>query len=152
MDEMKIKSGLVYNRSSGRLVGFIELPEVSDELRKLEADIYNDQMDTPKLASHMLVIMVRAIFKHSFTFPIAQYPTCDLTAEDLYPLVWNVVEALELNEIDVTAITCDGLAANRKFFRTSQSTTESLNIPYKTTNPYDQTRCVYFFCDVPHLL
>ena len=60
--------------------------------------------------------MVRAIFKPSFTFPIAQYPTSSLTAEELYPLVWNAVEALELNEIEVISITCDGLSANRKFF------------------------------------
>ena len=64
----------------------------------------------------MLVIMVRAIFKPSFTFPIAQYPTSSLTAEELYPLVWNAVEALELNEIEVISITCDGLSANHKFF------------------------------------
>ena len=37
MDEMKIKSGLVFNKSSGRLVGFIELPEVNEELKQLEA-------------------------------------------------------------------------------------------------------------------
>ena len=100
----------------------------------------------------MLVIMARAIFKPSFTFPIAQYPTSSLTAEELYPLVWNVVEALELNEIDVTFITCDGLSANRKFFHISKDKEESLRFPYKTTNPYAQDKCLYFFCDVPHLL
>ncbi len=100
----------------------------------------------------MLVFMVRAIFKPSFTFPVAQYPTSTLSAEELYPLVWGVVESLELNELEVTSLTCDGLSANRKFFRISKDAAKSLKIPFKTTNPYDQDRFVYFYCDVPHLL
>lgn len=31
-DEMKIKSGLVFRRSTGRLVGFIDLGDVNNEL------------------------------------------------------------------------------------------------------------------------
>ena len=151
MDEMKIKSGLVFSKSSRRLVGFIELCNVSSDLKKLESIMCcKNQEDIPTLVDHMLVLMARAIFKPSFTFPVAQYPTLSLTAEELYPLVWNTVEALELNEFEVLSVTCDGLSANRKFFRISS--TESLNIPYKTINPYDQSRSVYFFCDVPHLL
>ena len=29
---------------------------------------------------------------------------------------------------------------------------KSLKIPFKTTNPFDSSRSIYFFCDVPHLL
>ena len=117
MDEMKIKSGLVFSKSSGRLVGFIELSNVSSDLKKLESIMFcKNQENIPALADHMLVLIARAIFKPSFTFPVAQYPTSSLTAEELYPLVWNTVEVLELNEFEVLSVTCDGLSANRKFF------------------------------------
>ena len=30
--------------------------------------------------------------------------------------MWDVIEALELNDVQVFAISCGGLSANRKFF------------------------------------
>ncbi len=118
----------------------------------MRSDISHQSQQPPQLADHMLVFMVRAIFKPSFTFPAAQYPTSTLSAEDLYPLVWGVVESLELNELQVTSLTCDGLSANRKFFRISKDAAKTLKILFKTTNPYDQGRSVHFFCNVPHFL
>jgi hypothetical protein len=155
LDEMKIKAGLVFNKSSGKLVGFVDLPNIGNELENLETMMRGDNSKPspqPQLAEHMLVVMARSIFQPSFTFPVAQYPTSTLSADKLYPLVWGVVEALELNELEVTSFTCDGLSANRKFFRISKDVAKSLKIPFKTTNPYNQDRSVYFFCDVPHLL
>ena len=45
VDEMKIKSGLVFNKSSGNLVGFMNLGDVNDNIEKLEMSIkeMNDQ-------------------------------------------------------------------------------------------------------------
>lgn len=132
---------MVFNKSLGKLVGFTELSEVTEELRSLGCELQSEsgtEAQERQLADHMLVVRARSIFKPSFTFPVAQYPTCSLTGEDLYPLLWNVVEALELNEIEVNFITCDGLSANRKFFRISQDNAE-LKVPYKTRNPYDQS-------------
>ena len=37
-----------------------------------------------------------------------------------------------------------------KFFRISNDSDNE--IPFKTKNPFDQSRSIYFFCDVPHLL
>lgn len=83
--------------------------------------------------------MVRTIFNPSFPFPVAQYPTAALSGEELYPLVWNIVETLDINELQVMSLTCDSLSANRKFFHISKDIAESVNIPFKTTNPYDQS-------------
>ena len=96
MDEMKIHSGLVFNKNSGQLVGFTDLGEVNEDLDNLAATLMCESPVVPKLAEQMLVFMVRPLLKPSYTFPVAQYPSTALTGEKLYPLVWNVVETLEL--------------------------------------------------------
>ena len=87
----------------------------------------------------MFVVMLRAIKKPSFTFPIAQYPSANL-------IVWDTIEALELNDIHVVSITSDGASSNRNF------SAEKGDIPYKVENPYRPLQYIYFFCDAPHLL
>ena len=103
-----------------------------------------------KLAESMLVLMARLLRRPSFSFPVAQYPTSSLSGDKLYPIVWDVIEALELNDLQVFCVSCDGLSANRRFFRIGSGPT--LKISYKTVNPYDPNRRIYYFCDVPHLL
>lgn len=49
-------------------------------------------------------------------------------------------------------VTCDGLSANRKFFKVSQNVGDPLSFPYKTVNPFSPDRELFFFCDAPHLL
>ena len=90
-------------------------------------------------------MMVRPIFKPTFTFPVAQFPTTSLSGEKLYPIVWDVIEALELSDTQVHAVSCDGLSANRKFFCISMDPDKTLKIPFKNTNPFDRDRSVYFF-------
>ena len=48
VDEMKIKSGLVFNKSSGNLVGFMNLGDVNDDIEKSEMSMkeLNDQKKT----------------------------------------------------------------------------------------------------------
>lgn len=152
MDEMKIKSGLVFERNMGKLVGFVDLGSVNSELEALERSMNDDSSEVPELASNMFVLMVRCIMKPSFAFPIAQYPTSSLSGAKLYPLVWDVIELLELNQFHVVFVSCDGLSANRKFFRISKGIEKELKIPYKSKNPYGSDRQIYFFCDTPHLL
>ena len=50
------------------------------------------------------------------------------------------------------SISCDGLSANRNLFRIGREAKMSAKLPYKTANPFDDTRCIYYFCDAPHLL
>ncbi len=152
MDEMKIKSDLVFNKGSKRLIGFVNLGEVNNDLESLRQSLIDEKSSPkqPDLAESMLVMMVRTIFKPSFNFPLAQYPTSSLSGEKLYSIVWEVIEALELNNIQVHAVSCDGLSANRNFFRKSSDSDNT--VPFKTQNPLDLSRCIYFFCDVPHLL
>ena len=87
MDEMKIKSGLVFNKSTGKLVGFVNLGDINRDLETLKSILNEDPASPkqPELADSMLVMMVRPIFKTFFTFPVAQYPTTSLVWREAIP-------------------------------------------------------------------
>ena len=103
-----------------------------------------------KLAEEVLVFMIRHISKPSTCYPVAMYPSACLSGERLYPLVFEVIEALELHGFPIVSITSDGNSPNRKFYRMC-----GIDVPspaYKTPNPFANNRHIYFFCDPPHLL
>ena len=58
-------------------------------------------MDNPPVAKHMLMYMVRGVFI-KLKFPYDQYATADLSADLLYPIVWEVVRNLECAGFKVT--------------------------------------------------
>ena len=70
MDEMKIKSGLTFDKSSGRLVGFVDLGKVNEEI---EAMVGVTESNQKELAKQMFVFMARAVFKPSLSMPVAHY-------------------------------------------------------------------------------
>ena len=65
-DEMKIKSGLVFSRSTGTIIGFTELGQISDEIDSLERSLQKDRKKVRPLATHVLAIMIRGFFNHLF--------------------------------------------------------------------------------------
>ena len=71
IDEMKIKSRSVFNKSSGKL---LNLGDVNNTLLQLEKCLttFKSHMQAEEVATHMLVIMIRAMTQPSFTFPVAQ--------------------------------------------------------------------------------
>ena len=74
------------------------------------------------------------------------------TGKKIFPIVWEVTEALELYDVEVVSLTSDGGKPNRRFYRLCQEKMKKGSLPYKTTNPYRAETQMYFFCDVPHLL
>ena len=78
------------------------------------------------------------------------------TGEKLYPVVWEVIQSLELYGIEVISLTSDGAKTNRRFYSLCQQ--ESTDTPFKTTNPYSSANPLhgssnlFLFCDPPHLL
>ena len=72
--------------------------------------------------------------------------------EKIYPLVWEVVESLELFDIAVVSLTSDGAKPNRRFYSLCRMKEDNSQVPYKTSNPYHKDTQFYFFCDAPHLL
>ena len=73
-DEMKIKSSLVYSKSSGKLVGFTELGEVNEKLNQFERTVSGEKV-SKRLATHVLCIMPRGLVKH-INCPIGYFSSC----------------------------------------------------------------------------
>ena len=76
VDEMKIKSSLVFDKHNGCLVGFVDLSGVNQDIEKLMN--HNDE-ESRKLADQVLVFMARAVFKPTLALPIAHYFSANLT-------------------------------------------------------------------------
>jgi hypothetical protein len=148
LDEVKIKSNLVYNKTTGELVGYVSLDKVADELQNLEQLSGGDK----QLAEHMLVTMVRGITT-GLRYPLSAYATKSASASSLYSIMWECVESLEtIAGLKVLYICCDGAVQNRKFFNLHAA--ECNNLPvHKTKNLYaTDGREIFFISDPPHLL
>ena len=72
MDEMKIKSGLVFDKHHGTLVGFTDLGNVNRDIKTLVSGA-SEESEGRKLATHTFVFFVRAVFKPSLSLPVAHY-------------------------------------------------------------------------------
>ena len=68
----------------------------------------------------------------------------------IYPVVMDVVEALELWDLSILNITSDGESPNRKFCKLCKLPCGPA-VPYKTKNPYAD-RDLYLFCNPAHLI
>ena len=77
MDEMKIKSGLVFNKHTGSLVGFVDLGDVNRDIQKIISGEHGEST-SGNLASHVFVLMARAVFKPSLCVPVAHYFSSNL--------------------------------------------------------------------------
>ena len=70
-----------------------------------------------------------------------------VSADTLFPIVWEAVERLEACGLNVIAFTSDGASSNRKIYKVHGD-----RFGYKTKNPYHDDQYIYFFSDVPHLM
>lgn len=83
LDELCVKSGLVYDHRAGELVGFI------DDAQKNEKSAAEDH-----LATHALVFMVVGITNNIKT-SVGYFPTRTATADHIFPHLWNAIGLLE---------------------------------------------------------
>jgi hypothetical protein len=152
MDEMHIKANLVYNKHSGNLIGFINLGDVNNHLLEFERSLKPDSNNKKvPLAHSMLTIMVQGLF-NTMHFPYVQLPCTELCGDLIYDPFWEAVGRLERCGFYVLSLTCDGLAANRRFF-SLHDPRGSAQDTFKVPNPFsDGNRFIYFFSDPPHLL
>lgn len=101
LDEMYIKEDLVYNKHSGKLIGFANLGNVSDHLLAAEqAAVEGSQDDQHPLAKTMMVFMVKGLFT-PLRFPYAQFPCTSVTGDLLFHPFWQVIFRLERMEFKV---------------------------------------------------
>lgn len=87
-DEVQIRAGLVFNKRSGKLVGFVDLDDVDVDLF-IEDNISTGDDNTQKrnnenleLANHILQFCVMSMGSSIF-FPVAYYATRNLKANQV---------------------------------------------------------------------
>lgn len=73
LDEMKISEDLVFDKSGCKLLGFVNLGSVNEQLQALEQNADSTSTKTG-LATHMLTLMIRGIFI-KMEFPYVSFPT-----------------------------------------------------------------------------
>lgn len=76
-DEVHIKEDLVYDKNSSQIIGFVNLGNVNNQLLEFEHSQTGESQ--PRVATHMLVFMVRGLFS-CLEFPYAQVPTSSQTS------------------------------------------------------------------------
>ena len=147
-DEMKIKGRLVFDKHSGKLIGFTSLGD---------PDLDFSTFDKLEVAIHVLAFMVRGAQK-TLKFMLVYFLTQTVVFYQLAPIFWCAVAILKLNcQLYVVAATSDGMSENRKFFRShkhisGKDAEEKLPVCYKTVNLFVPQRTICFFADVPHLM
>ena len=83
-DEIKIKSGLVFRRSTGKLVGFTEMGELNEELRVLQDNLdVSKSSDERDFAKYVNVFMVRGIFSN-LCYPFGYHASTGFNADQLF--------------------------------------------------------------------
>ncbi|KAJ1530235.1 hypothetical protein ONE63_005160 [Megalurothrips usitatus] len=150
LDEMSIRSDLVYNSGTGELVGFTNLTSVEEELASLEAEIRGDKYEK-KLAKKVLVFMLNGAV-NDIRRVVAIYSTDDLSAAQLYVRTWEVIYLVEEAGAKVLCSIFDGASMNRKFI-TMHSNSGDTDFVYVTYNMASgECRNMYFMLDPPHLV
>ena len=128
-------------------------------LTTLEHQLKSDSTDSDStvsldncLAKSMLVMMVRGLFT-GLQFPYANFPCTSLRGDQIFRLFWKAVARLERYGFSILCVTCDGLSANRHFFRMHNHQKSRSDLIYKTPNPYSKAKnYIFFISDPPHLM
>lgn len=147
IDEMKIKSNLVFDKNSEELIGFLDLGD--PDLNFLHMDEAE-----PPLSKYAMVFFLRGIstnLKYSFAY----FATNGATSAQIFPLFWEAVSYLE-EECNLWVLFCtsDGASQNRTFYKMHKILDADCerDICYRTKNLFATSRYIYFFADVPHLI
>ena len=144
-DEMKVSSNLVFDKTTGELIGYLDLGDPDLNFGALER--------VDEIASHALVFFARGL-STQLKFSMAYFDTNGVSSYQLMPMFWQAVFVLEkLCNLWVIATTSDGASPNRRMYRMhSALNDENDDVCYRTKNIYAPSRYIYFFSDAPHLV
>ena len=101
-DEMYVKQGLVFEKSTGALFGFTDLGEVNNQLDEFEASLKQNASLQRPLAKTMIVFMFKGLFTNT-ALPYAQFAVSSLTGADLLPLLWKVIQG-RLKQLSIEGV------------------------------------------------
>ena len=97
----------MFNKYSGKIIGFTQLGTINDDLLRLE------QEEHPTFAKYVLAIMVRGTLCSKLEFPYAHFGTRGITADLMFPIIDEALYRLESRGIKIISITADGASPNR---------------------------------------
>ena len=107
-DEMKMKGRLVFDRYTGKLIGFTSLGDPELDFATFEE---------LQLATHVLAFMIRGV-QTTLKFTLAYFLIQTIVSYQLTSIFWRAVAILELNcDLYVIATVSNGMSANRMFYR-----------------------------------
>ncbi|XP_065656351.1 uncharacterized protein LOC136081897 [Hydra vulgaris] len=159
-DEMKIKSGLVFSSTSGKIVGISEMGEINDALESFKSKCEGLSESEPlpllytTLPKYVIVFMVRGLFT-SLCCSFGHFASEGLRSDQLFSCAWEAVFVLESIGLKVCCIVADCSLQNRKFFQLHLM--EGVNnfkddCVYWTKHKWHPDRKLYFISDVPYLI
>ena len=105
----------------------------------------------PPISDHVFGLIVRGIF-FKLEYPYAYFGTKGITADFLFPIVWEGTRELESLGFKVICVTADGASSNRKFFHMHG---KKEYLVYKTHNPFTdpkENRPLFFISYPPHVI
>ena len=79
IDKMHIHEDFVFDKHSGKMIGYTNLGDINNHLKDFKLSI-NNQAAVPKFAKTMLVFMVQGLFS-KLQFRYAQFPAVDLSGD-----------------------------------------------------------------------
>ena len=94
IDEMYIREDLVYNKYTGKMIGFTDLGNINNHLLSFERMINEDEVTAKPLAKSILAIMVKGLFT-SLKFPYVHFPCVNISGDMLFDPFWKAVYRLE---------------------------------------------------------
>ncbi|KAJ1524634.1 hypothetical protein ONE63_011118 [Megalurothrips usitatus] len=152
-DEMYISQNLIFQKSSGKMIGFTSLDEVDSELKKMEHQLHNPDKELEEtIASRVNVYMVKGV-TNGLKDVVATYAVGNMSAVQMKIWTWQVIGALERSGICVIAFVCDGSSINRTFIQSHKpATPHPMGLVFDTVNKCARGRKLFFLSDVPHLL
>eukprot|EP00111_Clytia_hemisphaerica_P020420 TCONS_00060169-protein len=156
---MKIKSGLVFDKLTGRLVGFTEMGDMNDELEHFERFCSEDTMKEKSVAKYFMVFMVRGLCS-GLEYVFGHFASEGFTSDQIFHCAHEAIGILESIGLKVRAVTADGASPNRKYFKLHKlpENTKETNLfhgnVYWAYSPwaFSSKRKIYFFSDPPHLM
>lgn len=91
--EVMVKEGLVYNRESMEIIGFVNVGDISEHLHAYErSSTEKDSHQKPQIATHILMFMVRGLFS-GFVFHIHHFHVHSCQVIN-YTLLYGSVSAI----------------------------------------------------------
>ena len=101
---MHIKEGLVYDKHTGRMIGFVDLGDINNHLLEFERSLETDSTaKSTALASSVMVIMVKGLFT-PLPFPYSRFPCTSITGDLLFDPFWEAIYRLERMDFKVSVL------------------------------------------------